>query len=211
MSTVITVELLERFDKFLAERDFKISLLIVGGAVFKLTGKRDGNTADIDSISRIEEEAKSLIKEFAIIESIDERWINDRAGMAIYDYLMDGWAVDSVSVIFSGRYLTIYQPSIENLLLSKICALVDRRGAHQDLEDIRSLNVSEEMFDKCVKHFIRMERRNREDYKFSMKIISIAKSAYLRNQLRRRNVGLVNFAPPHINQYPLTMYSYQRL
>ena len=159
----ITPDVMERFDRYLVSLDLKAHLLIVGGAVFQLMGKRHAATKDIDAIQQVKDDLRVAIADFAKKEDLSPSWINDRALHTVQDYLKYGWGVDGIEEVFTGMALTLSRPSIENLLLSKFCAIIDRQGAPQDLADIKSLGVSEAVFDQCAAFFIKKEKANGGD------------------------------------------------
>jgi hypothetical protein len=138
-------------------------------------GKRDVATEDVDTISAISAAVRQASEEFAEQEGLRKTWFNDRA-RTVRDYLKHGYGVDSTEALFVGKALILKRPSLENLLISKLCAVVDRPGNEQDLADLRNLEIDRETFERCAAHFLRKERAGHGDEARAEELLDVAKS-----------------------------------
>jgi len=175
---MITQVILVEFDRFLEKRGLKAKLLIVGGTVLQLMGLRTIATRDVDAISQVDDALRIAIRDFAAAHGLPNDWINDRARLTLLDYLKHGYGVDDVSPVFSGKALTLVRPSRENLVLSKLCALVDR-GSPQDLADLQALvtgEISREVFAELIRYFLRREAATGGDCERAEKALAVISS-----------------------------------
>jgi hypothetical protein len=111
-------------------------------------------------------------EEFATLEGLKKNWFNERARV-VNNYLKFGYGEDGVMELYSGKALRLRSPSPENLLISKLCRVVDSGVRAQDVEDIVGLKLSAKDFDSAAEHFLRRERGNDGDVEKAKKIIAI--------------------------------------
>lgn len=148
MSKNLDRETIERFDAFLTKRGKKARLVIVGGAVFTLRGQRPEGTQDMDSITVIDEELKTLSVEFAQAEGVDTDWLNHKVRASL-DYIDTNSGLET---IFAGRSLVLETVSRQELIISKMCAVCDR-DLQRDIDDLRALSIGGAEWDEIVRVF----------------------------------------------------------
>lgn len=174
----VTLEIYGRFDSFLLARDLTFDGLIVGGAVFTLIRARSAVTDDVDLIKPIPEAVKTASEEFAAQEGLKRDWFNERARV-VNDYLKFGYGKDGVMELFAGKALRLLSPSRENLLISKLCRVVDSGVRAQDIQDIEGLKLSAQDFDSAARHFLIREGGNSGDVEKAKKLVAtIRKRVY---------------------------------
>ena len=132
----IDSSILDAFDEYLFGAGKSLSASIVGGGVIYLIA-RARVTGDIDSITKLPDDIKPLIESFARENDIPKNWFNDNASNIASDFLKSGENSFDV-LLYEGKALKLFSPAKADLLLSKICAMIDR-AAGQDLDDIESL------------------------------------------------------------------------
>ncbi len=125
------IELLERLGSLATERNEKIELLLIGGAVMVLVYEQRLSTRDVDAVFLSPAETanvRELIKQVAAEKNVPEDWLNDAA---------KGYVVvlGQSSVIFSAPGITVKMPTIAQMLAMKLCAWRD----DVDIEDARRL------------------------------------------------------------------------
>lgn len=125
------IELLERLGDLAKQRNEKIELLLMGGAVMVLVYEQRLSTRDVDAVFLSPSETapiRDLIKQIAREHNLPEDWLNDAAK----GYLM---GLGQSSIIFSAPGITVKMPPVAQMLAMKLCAWRD----DVDIEDARRL------------------------------------------------------------------------
>jgi hypothetical protein len=137
---MIDLKLIEKFDKHLQKQlnDYKAS--IIGGTAIQLLSNDTRVTGDIDSFTKIPPWMKKEIKDFANQEGIDTNWFNDNVSRNYNDFMIKGEEIFD-KLLYEGKRLSLYAPSMVVLLLSKIYGIVDRTQG-SDFDDIKSVMES---------------------------------------------------------------------
>lgn len=130
--------ILEKFDRFLDERNLSFEGVLVGGAALQLLGVTQRTTKDCDVLSpQISAEVSEAAIQFAEKEGLYKNWFNNGPASLIRD-LPFGWD-QTLVLVFAGKRLKLYSLSRLDLLRSKLFAFVDR-GI--DLDDLLHLKPS---------------------------------------------------------------------
>lgn len=134
----IDISLIELFDQHLQKERLAFKASIVGGTAIMLIAKGQRVTGDIDSLQQIPDVIRTEIANFATVYGLDPNWFNDHVSRNFSEFVRKGEDVYS-TLVFQGKSLTLYTPSIKTLLLSKIYPMLDRPHQGKDLQDIESL------------------------------------------------------------------------
>jgi hypothetical protein len=126
------------FDAHLNDKGITYNASIVGGAAIMLVASGQRSTGDIDSLQRIPDDVRAEIAAFATIQGLDPKWFNDHASRNFNEFVRKGEEVFA-KLVFDGKALKLYTPSIKTLLLSKIYPILDRPEEGKDLQDIEAL------------------------------------------------------------------------
>lgn len=176
--TPINIGLIQLFDAHLHEREISYSSSIIGGAAIMLIASSQRSTGDIDSLHRIPNEIVAEIVSFATIHGLDPRWFNDIASRNFHEFVRKGEDVYA-KLVFDGKALKLYTPSVKTLILSKIYPILDRPEEGKDLQDIEALIeagvVTRTDFENAISAFddnIRFED-DRDLRKISRELISM--------------------------------------
>ncbi len=137
-------EVIGKFDKYLQQIGLEFSFIAIGGAALIVMDILTRETKDIDCIDpEIIEEVKEAAREFAennLDLNLDsENWLNN-GPILIIKNLPEGWRL-RVQEIYKGAAITMMTLGREDLLKTKLFALVDR-GI--DLKDCLALNPTED-------------------------------------------------------------------
>lgn len=124
---------LEKFDKYLFDRQFSLDVVVIGGAALNLLAVTERVTQDVDIIypNELPQKLLSLVKDFANQESLPENWLN--AGPAeLLQHLPKDWK-QRKRTLFQGKAIHLSTLGPKELLFAKCWAYIDRE---RDLEDI---------------------------------------------------------------------------
>lgn len=162
----IDVGLIELFDQHLHSKGISYRASIVGGAAILLVADGQRATGDIDSLQRIPDNVRAEIVSFAATRGLEPTWFNDHASRNFKEFVRKGEEVFA-TLVFEGKALKLYTPSLKTLLLSKIYPILDRPEEGKDFQDIESLVaakiVGRTELEEAVKAFednIRFEERD---------------------------------------------------
>lgn len=147
---------LEVLNNFLKDRNIFRELYICGGSAQILSGMSSRNaTRDVDVLSPM---IDSELKESAVLAAekigVDSDWINNGPS-SLADDLEPGWESRAIEV-FCGSNLIVYSISRLDILFAKIWAYADR-NEQRDLEDILSLNPTEEEIYRTLERIIPLD------------------------------------------------------
>ncbi len=152
----VDIGLIELFDSHLQKKSLSYSASIIGGAAIMLVASGQRPTGDIDSLQRIPDEIRAEIIAFAIERDLEPKWFNDHASRNFQEFVRKGEEVFA-TLVFDGKALKLYTPSVKTLLLSKIYPILDRPEEGKDLQDIEALIeakiVGREDFEEAVADF----------------------------------------------------------
>lgn len=126
------------FDAHLKKRGCTYKASIVGGTAILLIANVQRSTGDIDSIRKIPQDIKEEIVSFANAQGIRDTWFNDNASRNLNEFFGKGDEYFA-NEVFKGNALTLYTPSTNVLILSKIYPILDRPEEAKDLDDIETL------------------------------------------------------------------------
>ncbi len=130
--------IIELFDTHLTDKGMTYNASIVGGAAIMLIANGQRPTGDIDSLHQIPQEIRAEIAAFARAHGLTPKWFNDHASRNFNEFVRKGEEVFA-RLVFDGKALKLYTPSIKILLLSKIYPILDRPEDGKDLQDIEAL------------------------------------------------------------------------
>lgn len=137
----IDLGLIEGFDRHLKEKGISYTASIIGGAAIMLVADGQRATGDIDSLQRIPDNVRAEIASFAKARGLEPTWFNDNASRNFKEFVRKGEEVFA-TLVFEGKALKLYTPSLKTLLLSKIYPMLDRPEEGKDFQDIESLVVA---------------------------------------------------------------------
>jgi len=162
----IDLSLIEAFDRHLKQKNISYSASIIGGAAVMLVADCQRATGDIDSLQRIPDNVRTEIASFAKARGLEPTWFNDHASRNFKEFVRKGEEVFA-TLVFEGKALKLYTPSLKTLLLSKIYPMLDRPEEAKDFNDIEALVaakvVGREDLEAAVQSFeddIRFEERD---------------------------------------------------
>lgn len=91
MTKFQTIDIIEKFDKHLANQSLDFEAIVIGGAALALLGVISRATTDVDLLtSPIPPIILRHAKEFARIHDLAENWLND-APQSLKNELPPGW------------------------------------------------------------------------------------------------------------------------
>jgi hypothetical protein len=137
----VDIGLIELFDRHLEAKGLTYKASIIGGTAIMLVADGQRATGDIDSLQRIPDNIRAEIASFAAARGLEPAWFNDNASRNFKEFVRKGEEVFA-TLVFEGKALKLYMPSIKTLLLSKIYPMLDRPEEGKDLQDIDSLVVA---------------------------------------------------------------------
>ncbi len=108
----------------------QVSIIIVGGSFMTLHGLR-GSTADVDSVSQLDDRLLAAVRRVAAQRGWPEQWLNDRAR----PWRTAGLHISSCLLVLDHPALAVYTPGYAVMFLMKLNAA---RGP-QDYADARAL------------------------------------------------------------------------
>ncbi|MGW7681997.1 DUF6036 family nucleotidyltransferase [Kribbella sp. NPDC054772] len=110
----------------LAREDLVCRLVVVGGSYLALHGLRE-STADVDSLTRLTEDVKAVVRRVGERHGLRPTWLNDSAAM----FMPAGLDLDECAVLYEHSHLTVLGPPPEQVFLMKL--LAGRAPDHDDL------------------------------------------------------------------------------
>jgi len=110
----------------LARRDTHCTIVVVGGSYLALHDLRE-STADVDSLTRLSEVTKSVVRQVAERHGLRPDWLNDSAAM----FAPAGLRADDCDVEYQSSHLTVLAPPPELVFLMKLLAA--RAPDHDDM------------------------------------------------------------------------------
>lgn len=123
-------ETIERFDRFLAERELSLEAVVIGGVALALLGVVSRQTRDCDVLDpQIPPDVAEAARAFAADartrgDALEDDWFNNGPS-SLVDLLPEGWR-RRVQAVFTGKALTLQSLGRIDLLRSKPFALCDR-------------------------------------------------------------------------------------
>jgi hypothetical protein len=123
-------EILEAFDRYLADRGLGFDAVVIGGAALNLLGiisraTKDCGILDPPLPSAVVEAARSLAAELRRRgEGLQDDWLNNGPA-SLTSVLPPGWR-DRLQLVFSGTAIQLRCLGRDDLLRSKLFALCDR-------------------------------------------------------------------------------------
>lgn len=108
----------------------QVSIIVVGGSFMALHGLRD-STADVDSVSQLDDRLLAAVRRVAVQRGWPEQWLNDRAR----PWRTAGLQISSCLLVLDHPALAVYTPGYAVMFLMKLNAA---RGP-QDYADARAL------------------------------------------------------------------------
>jgi len=122
---MITHELLDDFDRYLADRSLTYDGVVIGGAALILLGVISRATEDVDCLDpRIPPPIKAASVEFSRGHGLKEDWFNNGPESLKRD-LPEGWG-SRLSPLYKGKALDLSTLGRSDLLRSKLFAYCDR-------------------------------------------------------------------------------------
>lgn len=105
------------------------TIVVVGGSFMALQGLR-GGTADVDTITRIDDRLRGVIEEVAAERDLRPDWLNDRSAA----FAPAGLDVESCTTLFARGSLIVLGPPPDFVFLMKLFA-----GRSVDYDDMVAL------------------------------------------------------------------------
>jgi hypothetical protein len=110
----------------LVARDIACSLIVVGGSYMALHDLRE-STADVDSLTRLSDELKEIVREVGERHGLRATWLNDSAAM----FAPTGLEIGDCEVLYRHSHLTVLGPPPRQVFLMKL--LAGRAPDHDDM------------------------------------------------------------------------------
>ncbi len=117
----------------LTARNLVCSLIVVGGSYMALHGLRE-STADVDSLTRLTEELKTIVRQVGDRHGLRATWLNDSAAM----FAPVGLNLDDCELLYEHSSLTVFGPPPDQVFLMKL--LASRAPDHDDMT--ATLNIA---------------------------------------------------------------------
>lgn len=131
----------KELDNELMKIEKSYNLYVCGGAAMQLLGYENRQTQDVDVLSTaIDEDLFRASKNVSKKYNLSEYWLNNRVSELIRK-LPDNWVENSV-IAYSGKYLSVYVISRQDLINSKLLAAINRLS--NDEADLIFLRPNEE-------------------------------------------------------------------
>lgn len=102
------------------------TVVVVGGSFMALHGLRAG-TADVDTITRIDDRLRGVVEEVAAERDLRPDWLNDRSAA----FAPVGLDIKSCTTLFERRSLIVLGPPADFVFLMKLFAA--RSGDYDDM------------------------------------------------------------------------------
>lgn len=140
---------LEKFDRYLAQRGLRFQSVIIGGAALIAMGVINRKTKDVDCLSpEIPDEIKQASRDFAR-ENTDfdliDNWLNN-GPMSLVNELPPDWQSRLVT-IYTGQSIVLQTLGRTDLLRTKLFALCDRL---EDWPDCIALAPAADELNTCL-------------------------------------------------------------
>jgi hypothetical protein len=126
----IEAGLREVADQLQRDGGAQVSIIVVGGSFMALHGLRD-STADVDSVSQLDDRLLAAVRRVAVQRGWPEQWLNDRAR----PWRTAGLQIPNCLLVLDHPALAVYTPGYDVMFLMKLNAA---RGP-QDYADARAL------------------------------------------------------------------------
>ncbi|MDX3004270.1 DUF6036 family nucleotidyltransferase [Kribbella solani] len=110
----------------LAGRNLSCRLVVVGGSYLALHDLRE-STADVDSLTRLTKEVKSVVRQVGERQGLKASWLNDSAAM----FSPAGLDLDHCEVVYEHSHLMVLCPPAQQIFLMKL--LASRAPDHDDM------------------------------------------------------------------------------
>jgi hypothetical protein len=110
----------------LANRDLVCQLVVVGGSYLALHDLRE-STADVDSLTKLTNEVKAVVRQVADRHGLRAGWLNDSATM----FAPVGFDLEECEVLLERSHLIVLGPPPEQVFLMKL--LASRSPDHDDM------------------------------------------------------------------------------
>ena len=135
-----------RLDEELAKKGITRDIIICGGAALVSLGYTNRATADVDSITFLDNDFKKIADTLSEELKLKNGWLNS-AVRSLGEDLPVGWETRA-ELIFSGKVLTVKSLSRLDLIFSKLYAAVDRSD---DISDLIEMKITEEEINNTKK------------------------------------------------------------
>lgn len=151
-------EVVEAFDRWLAEAGLSLEATVIGGAALVMLGITSRFTNDVDvlqpvlseEVMRAAQGFSSSMRERGII--LPRRWLNN-GPRALMESMPEGWEARQ-RVLFEGEALRLNTLSEEDLLRTKLLALCDR---NEDWADCLALTPSAAQLERACEWLLAQE------------------------------------------------------
>lgn len=110
----------------LAARNLTCSFVVVGGSYLALHDLRE-STADVDSVTRLSDEVKDIVRRVGQRHGLRAAWLNDSAA----GFAPAGLDVEACEVLYGHSHLTVLGPPPAQVFLMKL--LAGRAPDHDDM------------------------------------------------------------------------------
>lgn len=134
-STVLPTDIIPAFDAFLAHRGQRFEAVIIGGSALSLLGVVVRATDDCDVLEPvIPGDVLEAARAFAKVHGdLEGDWLNSKSHdfVGVPGCLPEGWR-ERLQPLFSGQALRFQTLGRQDLLCTKLVALVDRGTDYQD-------------------------------------------------------------------------------
>ena len=142
-------DVIERFDRYLAERQIRFHSIVIGGGALIIMGVISRRTRDIDCLDPIiPESIKQAALDFREANpslQLWEKWLNNGPISLAVD-LPEGWR-DRLMPLFEGEAISLQTLGRLDFLVTKLFALCDRQ---QDYDDCIALAPTAQELDQCL-------------------------------------------------------------
>ncbi|WP_432881368.1 DUF6036 family nucleotidyltransferase [Kribbella sp. CA-245084] len=110
----------------LANENLTCRLVVVGGSYLAWHDLRE-STADVDSLTRLSDEVKAVVRKIGERHGLRSDWLNDSAMM----FTPAGLDLDECELLYEHTHLTVLGPPPEQIFLMKL--LAGRAPDHDDM------------------------------------------------------------------------------
>lgn len=127
-------ETIPDFDEYLADQGLRFEAVIIGGAALSLLGVVLRATDDCDVLDPvIPERVLETAKRFAKLRDLNHDWLNCKSHdfVGVPGCLPAGWR-DRLQPLFTGRAIVFKTLGRQDLLCTKLVALIDRGTDYRD-------------------------------------------------------------------------------
>lgn len=150
-----TKKAIQELDKVLSKKKFKYVLYICGGAQLIFLGYTTRKTQDVDLIlDEIDDNLKQAAQIVAKKLDLEEDWLNNKV-FPLAKRLGRGWKNKTIP-LFNGKALTLMGLNRQDLINSKLHAVIDRRG--EDYQDLLFLKPTLKELAKAEKYVLILKK-----------------------------------------------------